>query len=134
MLVIYNLLVIFKICLLYFFRFQMNVRLERNSYSSLRKRSIRSLYRKYSHYCFVCFVYNNIQINFNEKGYFGCRNIRDSVYIPFMVLEDGIPGPNKVSTFNNLFYIYKGRRFCLGGGRIYSIPCRASCFAQDDFE
>ena len=27
----------------------------------------------------------------------------------------------------------KGRRFCLGG-RIYSIPCRASYFADDDSE
>ena len=27
----------------------------------------------------------------------------------------------------------KGRRFCLGG-RIYLIPCCASCFAMDDFE
>ena len=27
----------------------------------------------------------------------------------------------------------KGRRFCLGG-RIYSIPCRTSCFEKDNFE
>ena len=27
----------------------------------------------------------------------------------------------------------KGRRFCLGVG-LHSIPCRASCFAKDDFE